>query len=225
MNSLSVIQSLREKRDANDRDQFRETVVLVHGTFASSDKDYGSDWWQVGSSAYQRLQQQLPDHVSLHGEGEVFRWSGENHERARSKAAARLLDHLTVLENEGRPYHLIGHSHGGSVIWAALRRATTRRIRLHHLRSWSTVGTPFLHHRTRSPWNVLNVAYMLLAATLLVPAVRCFWALATLPYDLAVGNLEDGIVINRTEEAGLVVALVRAPILEVLRLLGVTFTD
>ncbi len=129
----------------------KEQVVLVHGTYASSEHDHGEAWWQVGSQAYQELQKRLPAQAELVGRGQVFRWSGENSERARSKAAAQLLDHLKAYENEGRPYHLIGHSHGGSVIWAALKLATLRRRDLKQLRSWSTVGTPFLHQRSARP--------------------------------------------------------------------------
>ena len=56
-------------------------------------------------------------------EGEVFHWSGENSERSRIKAGRDLLEYLLALESAGRGYHLIGHSHGGSVIWHALCRA------------------------------------------------------------------------------------------------------
>ena len=78
--------------------------------------------------------------------------------------------YLLELEAEGRGYHLIGHSHGGSVIWHTLCRARLQQKDLTCLRSWSTVGTPFLQHRTRSMWHVLNVFNLLLACVLLRPA-------------------------------------------------------
>ena len=200
-------------------------VILVHGTFASSADDRGKAWWQVGSPAYENLRQELPADACLAKEGELFRWSGENNERARSKAAAKLLQHIEPLEEAGQPYHLIGHSHGGSVIWATLVLATTRKQTLQHLQSWSTVGTPFLRHRTRSPWNVVSVIYMILAASLLVPAGRAFWALASLPYKLAQGQLDQGLVIKSDQDAGVVVSLVRAPVIKLLELCGVAFTE
>ena len=93
-----------------------ERVILVHGTFASSADDCGDGWWQVDSDTYKSLQSRLPSDVSLASEGSVFRWSGLNTERARSKAAVKLLRYLEPLEKSGQRYHLIGHSHGGSVI-------------------------------------------------------------------------------------------------------------
>ena len=157
----------------------------------------------------------------MSSEGSVFRWSGDNTERARSKAAAQLLKHLKPLEESGQRYHLIGHSHGGSVIWSALRTATARKQPLHHLGSWSTVGTPFLQHRSRSPWNVINIAYMLFAAVLLFPAGKAFWALGKLPYDALSGKLDGGLVMKSDQEAGYVTAMLRVPILKAIELMGV----
>ena len=48
------------------------------------------------------------------------------------------------LEKAERPYCLVGHSHGGSVIADALMRAAIERQPLQHLRRWITVGTPFI---------------------------------------------------------------------------------
>ncbi|TWU30866.1 esterase/lipase family protein [Novipirellula artificiosorum] len=201
-----------------------EKVILVHGTFASSADDRGRGWWQVGSSAYTALAKRLPPNISLASEGSVFRWSGDNTERARSKAAAQLLKFVEPMEQAGRPYHLIGHSHGGSVIWNALRLATTRKKSLHNLRSWSTVGTPFMHHRSRSPWGPVSVAYMILAALLLYPAAKTFLTLASMPYHAATGQMDDGLFITADEGVGMVTAIARAPILKGMELLGVAFT-
>ncbi len=201
-----------------------ERVILVHGTFASSADDCGQAWWQVGSPTYERLNRSLPPNVSLVRQGSVFRWSGNNTERARSKAAAQLLRFLEPLERSGQPYHLIGHSHGGSVIWSALRMATARKKSLERLRSWSTVGTPFLHHQSRSPWNPVNVAYMALASVLLYPAWICFRALVKLPYDIATGRMDNGIIMDSDAEVGYLTAVSRVPIIKGLEMLGVSFT-
>lgn len=135
-------------------------------------------WWEPGSSFWTSLQQALrppgivlagdasalsPSPGSLDAEGDLpahlrpFRWSSANTERARHQAAQQLLQRLLVFEEEGRDYHLIGHSHGGSVIWLALQKAVLFRWRqggplsqlyqLRHLRSWCTIGTAFLHYQ------------------------------------------------------------------------------
>lgn len=200
-------------------------VILVHGTFASSDNDRGHGWWQVGSSAYRMLQQRIPRKAKLVVPGEVFRWSGENSERARSKAAAKLLDFVTPMEKAGTEYHLIGHSHGGSVIWSALRLAAIRKQELRQLGSWSTVGTPFLHHQSRSPWSLVNLAYATVASLLLCSALKTFWFLVCLPYDLAVGGLPDGIVIQDAAHVSPISVILRAPFLAAIELLGVQLTN
>ena len=92
-------------------------VILVHGTYAGDDANDGQKWWQAGSPVAAQLQSRLPRGVRIADGAEVFHWSGDNSERARSKAALKLLDRLRALEAEGRDYHLVGHSHGGSVIW------------------------------------------------------------------------------------------------------------
>ena len=83
----------------------------------------------------------------------LFAWSGLNSESERRIAGRRLFVGLMELERtnrariasggEPRNYHLIGHSHGGSVIWNALRIAAGRGDELPSLRSWTTLGTPF----------------------------------------------------------------------------------
>lgn len=131
----------------------REVVLLVHGTFAAAPEDAGLAWWQRGSSAGQSLQQRLPPGVTLESDISLFHWSGENVEWARETAAARLFERLLTFEKAQQPYHLIGHSHGGSIIWSAIKQAMRDHIELKHLRSWSTVGTPFLHFTpTTSGW-------------------------------------------------------------------------
>ncbi len=200
-----------------------EKVILVHGTFATSKDDCGEAWWQVGSPTYRALKERLPAQVDLVGNGNVFRWSGENSERARSKAAAQLLDFLRAYETEGQRYHLIGHSHGGSVIWSALKLATIRRKELRQLQSWSTVGTPFLHQRSRSPWNVINLAYAIGAALLLYPALKLLYFLSKLLHDVAFGKLTKGIIITSDENIDPLMAIVRAPIIKTLEILGVEF--
>lgn len=148
-----------------------DLVLLVHGTYAARQEDRGASWWQNGSQAYEGLRQRLPKGVQLTEPDEVFHWSGENSERARIKAGIELLAKLKALEAQGRGYHLIGHSHGGSVIWHTLRLATLGRIQLDRLRSWTTLGTPFLRHQTHRSTRIANIIRIVLGLILIKPAI------------------------------------------------------
>lgn len=133
-----------------------DVVILVHGTFAGREHEEGDAFWQRDSGVWRELENRLPDGVSLQEEGRLFHWSGENNERERLKGAKALLDYIEQFEQTGQGYHLIGHSHGGSIIWMAMRQASVDGIPLDCLRTWSTVGTPFLRHRTVNPISIAN---------------------------------------------------------------------
>ncbi|MFF4159818.1 hypothetical protein [Streptomyces sp. NPDC001678] len=159
-----------------------ELVILVHGTFAGDkdQRDEGPRWWQRDSACWKALAAVLPKGAALPEPGEeigLFHWSGINAQSKRLKAGAELLDLLLKLEERERKYHLVGHSHGGSVIWETLVSAqiiaegswipyslTHRRgrqqvrvdARLTGLRSVTTVGTPFLHFLPRPTRLVLG---------------------------------------------------------------------
>ena len=77
-------------------------------------------------------------------EVERFEWSGENSEIDRREAGRRLHGRLAQLEAAKEQYCLVGHSHGGSVISAALLESAARRQQLDGLKRWITVGTPFV---------------------------------------------------------------------------------
>lgn len=189
-----------------------DLVILVHGTGAGDKetRDEGERWWQRDSEVWRWMEDHLPPGTSLlESPIKLFHWSGDNSQVARLEASGRLLALLLELERKGRKYHLVGHSHGGSIIWEALISAEVTRqsgvaspelrrslnnldselrgplltehplislrpgeyaprfgsklngryfpdpsefgavrpfIRLDGLRSWTTVGTPFLHH-------------------------------------------------------------------------------
>ncbi len=103
--------------------------------------------------------------------------------------------------------------------------ATVRREELQHMRSWATVGTPFMHHRSRSPWSAVNLVYMLLSCALIYPAARALWFMAKLPLDLAQGRLQQGLIIAGNDQVNPITAILRAPIIEALKAVGVAFEE
>jgi hypothetical protein len=123
-----------------------EKVVLVHGTFANDDRPRARRWWQENSYFWKWLNVRFEGKASCQ---EMFEWSGKNWERDRRRAGKRLLKRVLEHESAGQSYHLIGHSHGGSVIWNALRLAARRGKPLNGLKSWTTVGTPFFVYRPK----------------------------------------------------------------------------
>lgn len=137
-----------------------EFVISVHGTFAAKSEDEGHEWWQHRSNFWQNLTQCLPGHIQQIPQEQTFHWSGKNSATERRAAARRLLKLMQKLDKARQPYHLIGHSHGGSVIWDALLLAASSRrsgnkkkgspdgpLALPGLLSWTSVGTPFIRSR------------------------------------------------------------------------------
>jgi hypothetical protein len=125
----------------------KPVVIPVHGTFAHRAEDQGDAWWQQGGALSTRLEHLAPrqyDCWPLH-------WDGQNLESARHAAANCLCGQMQALEANRRPYHLVGHSHGGSVVWQALVESVRRGQRMDHLQSWTTIGTPFFQVRTQAP--------------------------------------------------------------------------
>jgi hypothetical protein len=122
-------------------------IITVHGTNSGQPEDEGERWWQRGSAFHKRLCTWLQlDKIPF----EPFHWGvGPNSEIARRKAGRALLKQLQKHDRAGEDYYLIGHSHGGSVIHHALLVASSNGQLLPHLRSWITIGTPFLWTRPR----------------------------------------------------------------------------
>ncbi|NQV24624.1 MAG: hypothetical protein HQ518_09675 [Rhodopirellula sp.] len=157
----------------------QELVLLVHGTFANDGSRSRSNhlrWWQKGGDVWNRIDQQLPEqfHVASDPRKEVFSWSGDNSERDRRAGGRQLFNHLQKLEKAGIRYHLVGHSHGGSVIWHCLLESVKQRLKrrrndasdrlsLPGLQSYTTIGTPFLQLKSLGLASRLNPWFWLLA--------------------------------------------------------------
>jgi hypothetical protein len=163
------------------------TIVLVHGTFAEDPSNVGNSWWQETSSFQIDLRERLASQsISLDPSAHTFHWSGENLESSRFAAGVSLLALLMRFESRRRPYHLVCHSHGGSVAWEALKQSVSIKREtpagesssqnggLSYLRSWTTIGTPFIRQSVPlvrnwrlAIFNLLRVV-LLLGGTVLV---------------------------------------------------------
>lgn len=127
------------------------TILTVHGTFAGDDgKETGQLWWQKGSPFEKHIKELVEaEHGAL--DYRPVTWDGLNSEMSRRAAGLALFQEMKALEKQGEPFVAIGHSHGGSVIASSLTEAARRQQRLDHLRSWLTIGTPFIATR-RHRW-------------------------------------------------------------------------
>ncbi|MBR0775013.1 hypothetical protein JQ625_09225 [Bradyrhizobium diazoefficiens] len=126
----------------------KDLIVFVHGTGSANPADEGKKWWQLGSSFSNELGALLQSCAVV---ARPFHWSGLNSELARRRAGSILLERLQQMEASGQRYHLVGHSHGGSVIWHALTQSAAQGRRLAGLKGWCTVGTPYLTVAPRWP--------------------------------------------------------------------------
>jgi hypothetical protein len=112
----------------------KETIILVHGTFASPSQTGPLKWYQPGHDFCTQLDNKLaelgcPARCWAHCPPEgVFWWSGENSWIARSKAADDLANYLAKYLALGWKCHIVAHSHGGNVVLEALRTLGRHRL-------------------------------------------------------------------------------------------------
>jgi hypothetical protein len=174
----------------------RECVVRVHGTNARLDEDHGPAWWQARYAEDHRFWKhvilQLP--TPIEANEKVFHWNGGNSECDRQVAAAALLEQLLKLEEIGSAYHLVGHSHGGSVLWAALCLACERGNSLNGLLSWTSVGTPFLCFRYAGIPVLRMLANAAFAVVLVVLAVGINVLLGDLKFSFVARLSRDELI-------------------------------
>jgi hypothetical protein len=176
-----------------------ETIIIVHGTFGNSAQSKASAWWWPGSHFCSNLDTALERrgltsrcwrHVDLThsrplmlmgqrltGPGTSsypFSWSGENFESGRRQAAESLKKYFAEIEDDSRicKYHVVAHSHGGSVVARALRDMKTKPSKLGTV---TFLGTPFLRFddegHLRNTLRRINWPTALLFVALLVLSV------------------------------------------------------
>ena len=171
---------------AGDKDDGKQVtgpvIITVHGTFAGNLRENPPHhWWQSEATLAQQLIHKLGGVAVV----QPFKWkdkerTGPNRESERKIAGRQLFKELLELEGKDIPYHLVGHSHGGSVIWHTLKESARAGKQLSCLKSWTTVATPFIEFGPDGSW-----LRHLLGAVAAIVALYFFgfWQLAV---DLAV---------------------------------------
>jgi hypothetical protein len=161
-------------------------LILVHGTFATG-PETGERWWQKESVFEKEMRLYLR---SERGELEFDRivWDGQNTESARRLAALDINRALAACEAaEGRnevPCCIIGHSHGGSAIAAALLSAAGNGYHYNSLKRWITVASPFiclsrsrlLFSRLRQMGKAAYLVMVIWAALALLASITQFYS-------------------------------------------------
>lgn len=136
-------------------DAAKETVIVVHGTWAAPKSDK-TQWYQpiegsgMASGFVGKLNNALQERGSparcwahCTPENQFFRWSGENSWIARMQAASALAAYVRQLQSEGWRCHVVAHSHGGNVVVDALSQITAADQAGPPLKI-VTLGTPFI---------------------------------------------------------------------------------
>jgi hypothetical protein len=139
----------------------KETVVIVHGTWAAPEPDK-TQWYQQPDSAaategfVSKLDAALRERGSVARcwahctKGDpTFQWSGENSWIARTRAAGALADYVAKLRGEGWRCHIVAHSHGGNIVVEALPQIIAAPNPEKSLGMMVTLGSPFMD--TMSP--------------------------------------------------------------------------
>ena len=148
-------------------------VITVHGTNDADKGIEGRRWWQLGSNFCRGLTSALAQR-GIEGVSVVpLQWSGANSDFDRLNAANALAKLAQRIDASGRPFAIIGDSHGGNVVMEAIAQMRSAQ----RLGSVVTFGTPFFTRQMKSVPRLIALFQCLLGATM-VPIM--IWYLATL---------------------------------------------
>lgn len=92
-----------------------ETIMLVHGTWASD-----AEWYKPNGSFHRFIKPQRSD---LYSQADFFRWTGGYSDGARNQGAADLKAWVEARNESG--LDLMGHSHGANVMMLATKFGLT----------------------------------------------------------------------------------------------------
>ncbi len=143
--------------------------VLVHGTFDTDESLEGDRWWQKGSQFWQQLTEHVAEEDIIQ-----FRWSGENSQDEREKAAKELSNCLKLIAKSER-VAVIAHSHGGNVAELCMIHLEPAARMYVHI---TTVGAPFLKTRKGVQYQYNRRELVLIAIIAAALAYSIYYVLA-----------------------------------------------
>lgn len=132
--------------------QTEDLVILVHGTFASTDKGWASEKSEFAF----KLAKYYFDLSGSYFNFTTFKWNGLNSLYERQSAATNLAETININHSNFKRIHFIGHSHGGTVIQFALQQEPflVSNNWKTKVASWTTIGTPF--YRYKGYWKLTD---------------------------------------------------------------------
>lgn len=139
----------------------KETVILVHGTWAAPQGDC-KQWYEVPAhdgaepSFVTKLDAALEQRGSpakcwahCKNLSPIFSWSGKNNWIDRAQAASNLADYLATLYADGWQCHIVAHSLAGNAVIEAVRSELGDPSRNTNLGKIVCLGTPFIDTMSR----------------------------------------------------------------------------
>ncbi|MBK7809551.1 MAG: hypothetical protein IPJ51_25200 [Saprospiraceae bacterium] len=153
----------------------KKCIIIVHGTFASTKEGWASLEGGFLAKIHKALYELTGKLYYLY----AFEWSGTNSLYARQSASVRLMEMLKRLGETHESIHLIGHSHGGTIIQYALENHTylkSKNTWKSIVKSWTTVGTPFYSfkgiNKYINPRHLYSLAFW---TSFLLIGIFCFF--------------------------------------------------
>jgi hypothetical protein len=188
----------------------KETVVVVHGTFAAPKIDDPPQWWQQDSESdpnhfTARLDAALAERGSparcwahYRENAPIFHWSGDNDWVERAKASSAFREYLFDLQKKGWLCHVIAHSHGGNVVLDGLSNMPGQTCVSHG--KIVTLGTPFLDamsavlRRAKVILVIRDIALLIFSAMILY--YFSGFKLLYEPYDMRFYPIDEAVAVE-----------------------------
>ncbi|MEZ6016056.1 MAG: hypothetical protein R3F49_13130 [Planctomycetota bacterium] len=123
--------------------QLESITIMIHGTWATHGR-----WWRRGGDFFEYVRKDL-GLADLYGAADQFRWSGDNLDSSRARAAREL--HGWLSSHRAASVRVFAHSHGANIAALATHKGTridkfvmlSPPVRKDYLPDWSNVGQAY----------------------------------------------------------------------------------